>query len=120
MAAKTELPGAQVPENLVRDLEKMATWEPKESPRAAAMLEAADVLRHLPVRQSDEARIDSPALRFKGYQMHSNVTRKIMRIVCFGKEAQRDVRGYFELDPTEAYEFAHTILKNYDKLEGIK
>lgn len=120
-AAEVTLPpGGVVPENLVRDLEKYAAWEPADSPRAVAMRDAAKVLAALPTRQRDADRLDSDAFEVKGYRIDTSAESKDMRIVFFNKVGQKIVLAYLELSSSGAYDFATDVLKRYDVLEGIK
>lgn len=112
--------GGVVPEGLVKRLDAMVGWEPADSPRAAAIKEAADVLRHLPTRQSDEKRLDDPLFLAKGYRIDTDDSAKQMRVVVFGEHGNKRVLSYSLLEANEAYEMASAILKNYDTLEGIK
>lgn len=109
-----------VPEGLVKRLDHIATWEPADSPRALAIKEAADVLRNMPVRLRDSARIEDPRFAIKSYRIDTSVEAKEMRIVLFAEHGQRNVIGVLTFDSPEAYEYATIVLKNYDKLEGIK
>lgn len=113
-------PGGIVPEGLVRDLEKYAEWEPKDSPRAIAMRLAADTLKSLPTRQRDHDRLDSKAFEIKGYRLDVAEESKALRIVFFNMIGQKNVLGYLELSAPGAYDFSADILKRYDQLEGIK
>lgn len=113
-------PGGVVPENLVRDLEKFAAWEPADSPRAVAMREAASVLAKLPVRQRDSDRIDSPAFKINSYRIDTDEESKAMRIVFFNLAGEKSTLGYLELSSDGAYTFSHKVLAKYDQLEGIK
>lgn len=112
--------GGIVPEGLVADLDKFSTWEPADSPRAAAMKLAADTLRKLPTKQSDRARFDNQDFSVKGYRIDTNAEDREMRIGFFHAPGQTQLLGYMHLTSSEAYEFAHTVLKNYDTVEGIK
>lgn len=118
--AATEMIGGVVPEGLVKRLDTMATWEPDDSPRAAALREAADTLRAWPPKQSDGKRLENPAFEINGYRVDPAENIKQMRIVFYGEHGQKQVLGHLTLDTPEAYEFAALILKNYDALEGIK
>lgn len=121
VASKTiELTTGIVPENLVRELDKMAGWEPADSPRAIAMKQAADVLRDLPTRQTDSQRLDNPLLQAKGYRADTDEENKEARLVFFGDRGQKRVIGYMLLTTPETYDFGTYLLKQYDKLEGIK
>lgn len=113
-------PGGIVPENLCRDLEKFAAWEPADSPRAVAMRDAAKVLASLPTRQRDDDRLDSNAFEIKGYRIDTSDDPKAMRIVFYNLAGQKSVLGYLELSSDGAYNFSSDVLKHYDKLEGIK
>lgn len=113
-------PGGIVPENLVRDLRQFAAWEPSDSPRAEAMLRAADVLSTLPVKQTDSQRIKNDAFAIRGYRIDTSVEAKCMRIVYFHEKGNQGVSGVLELQSNNAYEFAHDILKRYDEVEGIR
>lgn len=115
----TEMIDGVVPEGLIKRLDSMVNWEPPDSPRAAAIREAADVLRNLPPKQSDAKRLDNLALAIKGYRIDTSEDPKEMRIVFFGLHGQKHVLGYLTFDSSEAYEFASGILRNYDELEGI-
>lgn len=110
---------ASVPPGLVALLDKMTTWEPSDSPRAAAIKQAADVLRKLPTRQTDADRLDSPAFQSKGYRIDTDVEAKNLRLVMFGASDNKQVLSYTLLDTPEVYEFASKLLKSYDELEGI-
>lgn len=119
--AQTEIPVAGiVPEGLVKRLDHIATWEPADSPRAIAIKEAADTLRNMPVRMRDSARIEDERFRVKSYRIDASVEGKELRIVLFADHNQKNVCGVLTFDSTEAYEYAQLILKNYDKIEGIK
>lgn len=123
MARKEEnerVPGGIVPEGLVKRLDTMVTWEPADSPRAAALREAADVLRKLPTRFGDAARLEDGRFEAKGYRIDSDDDEKQLRLVFYSTAGQRDVLAYMLLDSAEAYEYATAILKNYDRMEGIK
>lgn len=113
-------PGGIVPENLCRDLEKFAAWEPADSPRAIAMREAADVLRKLPVRQRDADRIDNSAFAIQSYRIDTDEESKGLRIVFYNLAGQKSILGFMELRSPAAYDFATDVLKNYDQIEGIK
>lgn len=122
MAKEHEPIGGVTPENIVRDLEKFAAWEPADSPRAIAMREAAAVLRALPVKQSDAKRLDDDAFAIAGYRIDidDESKEKTMRIVFFGDKGNQRVLGYRILNTSDAYDFSTRIMSDYDKLEGIK
>ena len=109
-----------VPEGLVQRLDTMVGWEPPESPRAAALKEAADVLRKLPTRQTDSDRLKDPLFVVEGYRIDTNTEAKGMRIIFFGEPDDKKVLAVTTLRSSDAYEFAQDILKKYDILEGIK
>ncbi len=113
-------PGGVVPENLCRDLEKFAAWEPADSPRAVAMREAAATLRKMPVVMSDHKRIDDAAFAIQSYRIDTSVESKDMRIVFFNLAGQKTLLGYLEMKAPASYDFATDVLKHYDELEGIK
>lgn len=110
----------QIPKGLIRDLEKFAALAPSGAPQATAMRDAACLLKFIRTGQTDSKRLDDEQYELKGYRIDTDPKLKQMRIVFFGKPAQRDVRGYMELSTNEAYEFSGYLLKNYDTLEGIK
>lgn len=112
-------PGGIVPEGLVKRLDSMVGWEPSDSPRAVALKEAADVLRNLPKKLSDERRLDDPAFQSRSYRIDTHQESSTMRIVYYGQSGQKEVLAFAVLSTPESYEMAQAILKNYDKLEGI-
>lgn len=118
--AKDDTLGGIVPEGLVKRLDTMAGWEPADSPRAAAIREAADVLRTLPTRQSDGVRLHDPHFQSHSYRIDSNKEEGEMRLVIFRNSGQQQVLGYMVMTTPESYELAQVVLKNYDLLEGIK
>lgn len=82
--------------------------------------EVAQVSAPIPTRKEDEARLDEEAFAVKSYRVDTCVEEKEMRLCFFGEHGQRRLLGYLTVDSPEAYEFASLVLKNYDKLEGIK
>jgi hypothetical protein len=109
-----------VPEGLVRDLDRMVTWEPADSPRAAAMKQAADVLRNLPTLQSDAKRLENQTLQAKSYRADIDEDNKEARLVFFGDHGSKRVLGFMLMTTAETYELAQYLLKQYDSMEGIK
>lgn len=113
-------PAGIVPEGLVKRLDTIATWEPADSPRAAAIKEAADVLRNMPIKLNDKKRLVSPAFQADGYRIETDVGRKEVRFICYENTDRTNLLAYLVFDSAEAYEFAGTILKAYDKVEDVK
>lgn len=111
-----------VPEGLVKRLDHILTWEPADSPRGLAIKEAADVLRHMPVKMRDAERMEDSRFAVKSYRVDTSLAEdaKEMRIVMYAEHAQKNVIAVLTFDSVEAYEYAQIVLKNYDKLEGIK
>lgn len=130
----------------VAELEKFAGWEPPESPRAAAMLEAAAVLR------SADAMVDSaneacevatkllekqtallerhtaqlekhnndPNLEAYAFDTSLNGDEKKMRLSIYRESNKTGLLGYMIFTAPEVYDFAQEFLGEYDQLEGIK
>lgn len=70
--------------------------------------------------QIDRGRLDDPTFCAKGYRTETDDKTKDMRIVFFGDSGQKNILGYMILSAPEAYDMASSILKDYDRLEGIK
>lgn len=70
--------------------------------------------------QTDTKRLDDPAYCAKGYRVETDDNAKDMRVVFYGDSGAKNVIGWMILTSPEAYDMASTILRNYDRMEGIK
>src|SRR3954468_23805605 len=113
---RTEASEMIIPEGLIDRLD-LFSRETADDPRAAAIKEAADVLRALPGKMSDGKRLESELFAAKGYRIDTNLKDKELRIPIYGAVGNKQVLAYLVLTSPEAYEMAQLILKNYDLLE---
>jgi hypothetical protein len=123
----------------VADLEKFAGWEPPESDRAKAMLEAAATLRSademvnaanaackvasgLLEKQTAllEKRESDPEYHANAFSTSVNMEEKKVRFTLYKESNKTGPLGYMILTTPEVYDVAQAFLEEYDKLEGIK
>lgn len=116
----TDVPGAAVPEGLVDRLVHFQQWVLPGSPIQQALKDAAAALSALPVKSSDASRLKNEAFLAKGYRIETNEKDKEMRLVFYNERGGKGTVAYMVLESPEAYEFATDVLKNYDRLEGVK
>lgn len=102
----------------IADLEKFAGWEPRESPRAAAMHEAAGLLRLLGPRPKHV--LDDPNFQARGYQIDMDTRNHQLRLSFFRERQQKGPLGFIILEAPEIYDLGRDLIKHYDNLEGIK
>jgi hypothetical protein len=107
-------------QKVIADLTKFADWEPADSPRAAAMREAADVLRQLAPRQSDSDQLEDTALQAVGFRLDVEHESKQLRIAFFKDRGQKGLLGYMVLECPEIYDLGTDLIRRYDQLEGIE
>jgi hypothetical protein len=70
--------------------------------------------------QTDNDRLEDAAYLAKGYRVETDDESKDMRLVLFGERGLKHILGFMVMTAPESYELATCILKNYDRLEGIK
>lgn len=107
-------------DKLIGELKKYADWEPPDSPRSKAMREAAEALTVAKKIIADSTPTDDDKLMAKSYRIETSEEYSQLRIYLFNDRAQRNTLGYLQCESAEVYDLGTSLLKHYDKLEGIK
>lgn len=105
---------------MIADLDKLAGLGLPDDPRSAAMQSAAAMLRQLAPRQNDIDPLEDPALQAHCYRTDTEPSTKQVRILFFRDRKEECLLGYTIMDTPEVYDMASALMRQYDKLEGIK
>ena len=83
--------------------------------------EAADTINRLnAARQQPKNPLEDPELQAHCYRTDMDTDSKQVRILFFRDRNQQRLLGYMLMDSPEVYDVASTLMRKYDKLEGIE
>ena len=105
---------------MIANLDKLAGFGSPDDPRSTAIRDAAAMLRELSPRQANVDPLEDPELQAHCYRTDMDTDSKQVRILFFRDRNQQRLLGYMLMDSPEVYDVASTLMRKYDKLEGIE